>query len=87
MACWMVISPMIIVFVLIYKLSAQPAVFEESWPEGVKVLGWLIVFFILLMIPVGAIYRVVYRQRKGLPNGKALIQPTSKSGPQQEHVQ
>ncbi len=83
MACLYCITPLVLVGFTAVKIATFPGFQEGGGPPGVQAMGSLTVLFTVLMIPVGVIYRIIYRQMNGMPiDPMSLISPTDKWGPQ-----
>ncbi len=84
MACLYVISPIMLVVFLIMKIAKLEPVGGKKTPDPpfVQTMAACTVLFTILMIPVGIVYRIIYRKIKGMSIRFAdLISPTDNWGP------
>nr|XP_057910482.1 sodium- and chloride-dependent neutral and basic amino acid transporter B(0+) [Doryrhamphus excisus] len=81
--CWFAISPCVIVVILIWSLMTftPPAYGSVQYPAWALALGWCMVAFILLWIPVMATYKLIRAQGNALERVKSLCCPSEKWHP------
>ncbi|XP_029134832.1 sodium- and chloride-dependent neutral and basic amino acid transporter B(0+) [Labrus bergylta] len=82
-ACWFFISPCIIVVILIWSLITfkPPKYAGVQFPAWGLALGWCIAIFILLWIPVVAVYKLVKAEGGPWKRLKSLCSPTEEWHP------
>ncbi|XP_054639369.1 sodium- and chloride-dependent neutral and basic amino acid transporter B(0+)-like [Dunckerocampus dactyliophorus] len=81
--CWFVLSPCVIVVILIWSLMTftPPTYGRVQYPVWALALGWCMVAFILLWIPVIAAYKLIRAQGNALERVKSLCSPSEKWHP------
>ncbi|TDH14147.1 hypothetical protein EPR50_G00041390 [Perca flavescens] len=82
-ACWFFISPCIIVVILIWSMITftPPSYGGVQFPEWGLVLGWCIAVFILLWVPVIAIYKLMRANGSPWKRLKSLCSPAEQWHP------
>ncbi|XP_023279245.1 sodium- and chloride-dependent neutral and basic amino acid transporter B(0+)-like [Seriola lalandi dorsalis] len=82
-ACWFFISPCIIVVILIWSVMTftPPRYGEVQFPVWGLALGWCMVVFILLWIPVVALYKLMRTKGNPWERVKSLCSPSEEWHP------
>ncbi|XP_060926057.1 sodium- and chloride-dependent neutral and basic amino acid transporter B(0+) isoform X1 [Limanda limanda] len=82
-ACWFFISPCIIVMILVWSLMTftPPSYGAVQFPVWGLVLGWCIVLFILISIPVIAVYKLMTAEGSLWKRLKSLCSPSKEWHP------
>ncbi|CAH1268033.1 SLC6A5 [Branchiostoma lanceolatum] len=82
-ACWMVISPALMLFIFIFSLvQYSPVVYNGiAYPDWAVTLGLLMAFFSILMIPLVGIIVVAKNKGSFTERFKKAITPDEKWGP------
>ncbi|KAG7238298.1 hypothetical protein INR49_031009 [Caranx melampygus] len=82
-ACWFFISPCIIVVILIWSVItfAPPCYGPVAFPDWGLALGWCMVVFILIWIPVVAIYNLMRAEGGVWKRVKSLSSPSEEWHP------
>ncbi|XP_005102026.2 sodium- and chloride-dependent neutral and basic amino acid transporter B(0+) [Aplysia californica] len=84
---WLVVTPVLIMAIVIFDCVTYEPIIDESYPEWAEVLGWLIVGFIMLWLPVWYIARYCYEMYTAPATESAwevfvrMNRPTIKWGP------
>ncbi|CDQ91615.1 unnamed protein product [Oncorhynchus mykiss] len=77
-ACWLVVSPLLIVAILVTAMvQHKPLLYEKTylypaWAEGV---AWIIIFLSVGWIPLGAMHELLGRKGTCLARLKASVTP------------
>ncbi|XP_067362153.1 sodium- and chloride-dependent neutral and basic amino acid transporter B(0+) [Channa argus] len=81
--CWFFISPCLIVVILVWSLMTftPPSYGEVQFPIWGLALGWCMVVFILLCIPVVAVYRMTKAEGSPWKRFKSLCSPSEEWHP------
>ncbi|KAM7401916.1 hypothetical protein PAMP_017193 [Pampus punctatissimus] len=81
--CWFFITPCIIVVILVWSLNSfiPPSYENIQYPDWGLALGWCIVAYILLWIPVIAVYKMVRADGNPWKRLKSLCSPSEKWHP------
>ena len=82
-ACWCVITPVMILFLIVMKfIQFQPYHYGDYvYPDGIQALAWLIPSTSVVILPLISIYQIGYYRGKGYCF-KALLHPSQNWGPQ-----
>nr|XP_019942537.1 PREDICTED: sodium- and chloride-dependent neutral and basic amino acid transporter B(0+) [Paralichthys olivaceus] len=82
-ACWFFISPCILVMILVWSLLTftQPSYGTVNFPVWGLALGWCIVLFPLLWIPVIAMYKMMKAEGSPWKRLKSLCSPSKEWHP------
>ncbi|XP_067442160.1 sodium- and chloride-dependent neutral and basic amino acid transporter B(0+)-like [Thunnus thynnus] len=82
-ACWFFISPCIIVGILIWSLLTfvPPSYGTVQFPAWGLALGWCMVAFVLLWIPVIAVYKMIRAEGNPWKRLKSLCSPSEEWHP------
>ncbi|XP_044034714.1 sodium- and chloride-dependent neutral and basic amino acid transporter B(0+)-like isoform X2 [Siniperca chuatsi] len=77
-ACWFFVSPCIIVVVLVWSLITfvPPTYGKVEYPDWGMALGWCMVMFILIWIPVVAVYKLMRAKGSPCKRLKSLCSPS-----------
>ncbi|XP_045931282.1 sodium- and chloride-dependent neutral and basic amino acid transporter B(0+) [Micropterus dolomieu] len=82
-ACWFFISPCIIVVILVWSLKTftPPSYGAVLFPDWGLALGWCMVVFILLWIPVVALYKLMRAEGSPWKRLKSMCSPAEEWHP------
>ncbi|XP_029287939.1 sodium- and chloride-dependent neutral and basic amino acid transporter B(0+) [Cottoperca gobio] len=82
-ACWFFISPCVIVVILIWSLMKfkPPSYGEAQFPVWGLALGWCMIVFILLWVPVIAMYKLMRAEGSPWKRLKSLCSPAEEWHP------
>uniref|UniRef100_A0A3B4BF66 Transporter n=1 Tax=Periophthalmus magnuspinnatus TaxID=409849 RepID=A0A3B4BF66_9GOBI len=77
-ACWFFISPCIILVILVWSLLTftSPSYGSVPYPDWGLALGWCIAVFVLMWIPLIALYKFIKAQGSVWERLKSLCRPT-----------
>ncbi|KAK3101975.1 hypothetical protein FSP39_007759 [Pinctada imbricata] len=83
--CWMGLSPVCIVFILLFSwIDYSPAKYDNySYPAWADVMGWLMSFASVIFIPIVVLYKI-YKEddvKSAIDKIKLLLTPTRDWGP------
>ena len=82
-ACWCIVSPALILFLIIMKfIQYEPYQYGTYvYPDSIQALAWLIPSSSVVILPLIALYQIGYYRGKGFEL-KALFRPSRHWGPQ-----
>ncbi|XP_010786173.1 sodium- and chloride-dependent neutral and basic amino acid transporter B(0+) [Notothenia coriiceps] len=82
-ACWFFITPCLIVVILIWSLVSleSPSYSGVQFPEWGLAVGWCMTVFILLLVPIVAVYKLVKAEGSPWKRLKSLCSPTEEWHP------
>ncbi|XP_041808355.1 sodium- and chloride-dependent neutral and basic amino acid transporter B(0+) [Chelmon rostratus] len=82
-ACWFFLSPCIIVVILVWSLMTftPPSYGAVQFPDWGLALGWCMTVFILLWIPVTAVYKLIRAEGNPWKRLKSLCSPSEEWHP------
>ncbi|XP_078068167.1 sodium- and chloride-dependent neutral and basic amino acid transporter B(0+)-like [Mustelus asterias] len=83
-ACWLIISPVLLLVILIWSLATfgSPTYGPDEYPVWATALGWFMIIFCIIWIPIIAIMKIV--QAKGSNLWQKIVaasKPTADWGP------
>jgi len=88
MSMWLVITPVVLLFVLImnfvqYSPAYSPSYTQENYifPIGIQFLGWLMALVAVFFILAGVVLQILKRKKNGKPiDFKSMVSPNEKWG-------
>ncbi|KAK5912723.1 hypothetical protein CesoFtcFv8_002566 [Champsocephalus esox] len=82
-ACWFFITPCLIVVILIWSLVSleSPSYSGVEFPEWGLAVGWCMTVFILLLVPIVAVYKLMKAEGSPWKRLKSLCSPAEEWHP------